>query len=439
MHARLKIHILSIVVVVCVLGFIFCLPIGSFALAKESVAFSTTPSNTLPPSSNGNSQNNTSSCSFVNDDNAKLFRDASLALCTFALGYYAITFQIAPAMDKHGHKYQQDNHLHILRIKKRVECIEEDTIFSLPIWIFLPIATYVVVFVSSTALYAWFLSSEKNSSSFWALFGLGIASFAISEEYIRHVILMLYGEKWLYRNVIKICKKTKRVISDELKTGRYNHTSRINDVCLRCLTSAFFATENSRSISSEHFYDFFVELIGGNDITRGFFRNAIESVFEEHLYEYEPRLTCLIQLLSSCVMVAKDEKSLTKLIESINNIRNTPEQKESIGMLAICICTLSYAQKKIADPNNSQFNGDLPDFRFAKYLVEKNMGVVYEWMTRNLYTASIVYAVKSRLEDVQKDIIYCDMEIHKKVEILTMKVERFCHLRENDIRVKETL
>ena len=388
-------------------------------------------------SSNNSNQdiNQVNKTGFWGQDNAKLFRDVTIAVCALSSGY-SVVFQINPASDKHGHVYQQDNHLHLLTIKKRIKHLKRtsgssfSTFFRLPIWIFLPIPLSFASMLVATVVYEVSIISNK---ALWVitLAGIFVISFVLSIWYITSVHVMLYSNSWLGKKVRQICKEANGLFRVLAATEKDVNNVKVE--CIRSVTSAFYSLEYYESVERNYVQDYFRSLINGS-ATECFFSNAIKNAGYSYSVTYEPQITCLIQLVKAhCTLASSTPESIRNLMDTIEQLNDTATAPR--GCLIIGICVIVELSETIGPARKSEnANKDVkerktpekyPDFRFRNYNIEKNLDVLYAWLCEHGYREVMKSAP-------YKKLIEGDLEIEEETSPF-QEIKRYLYLKKNEV------
>ncbi len=424
----LKLRILLAALICAMLTIVFC------CTANAENGHSLENNNNASSENASQSDNQVKKTGFWSQDNAKLFRDVTIAVCALSSGY-SVVFQINPASDKHGHVYQQDNHLHLLAIKKRIKHLKRtsssssSTVFRLPTWIFLPIPLSFASILVATVVYEVSIISNKE---LWVIIlaGLSILSSVLSISYIVSVHVMLYSNRWLGIKVRQICKEANGLFS-VLATSEKD----VNDVkveCVRSVTSAFYSLEYYESFEWNYVQDYFRSLINGSAV-ECYFSNAIKNAGCSYSVTFEPQITCLIQLVKAhCTLASSTPESIRNLMDTIVRLNDTATTPR--GCLIIGICVIVELSEMIRQTRKSEKDNDVkerkkpekyPDFRFRNYNIEKNLDVLYAWLCEHGYREVMQSAT-------YKKLLGGDFEIEEETSPFK-EIKRYLYLRKNEV------
>ena len=142
----------------------------------------------------------------------KTIRDATISCCVFAIGLFAIVFEIGKK-DKYGHSLKQENHFELCYIYKKVAAPKWGFVRrSIPVRFLIPYPVYLLLIIASAVLCA------LGQSCSWAIYvicSLFVLSFLFTVCYTLYVLYVMYGQDWIVNKTLQICEKAVSSITIE--------------------------------------------------------------------------------------------------------------------------------------------------------------------------------------------------------------------------------
>ena len=366
---------------------------------------------------------------FYKKDNAKLFRDIAISVCTFTMGYFAITIQIKPAIDKYGHSYQQESHLHLLANEKLIKTLMRKqkqkatmlTAFRLPWWVFLPFFSFFVVTIATFALYELYVYYNAIGL-FWTLFGISVVAIIVSLGYVRYILNMLYSCRWLGKKMDDIIKKAGDCLNSV--SNRPNRDA-LSTQCIRIVTSSLYSLNDCNVANPNYTQKLLCSLVERNVTTKSLFSNALINPGKDYKTIYEPQLSCLVQLLKAhCIQSFSTSESICELLKTIMKLQG--EEGRAYGCFIVGIVAIMELNATIKLINNDEAKD--PDLRLKAYHIRKNKEEVYHWLCKSNYGQSTTK---------QAYKMFVDKTVNESTISPYTEIRHYLLTRENELPLSE--
>ncbi|MCH5279027.1 MAG: hypothetical protein J1E60_04475 [Christensenellaceae bacterium] len=252
----------------------------------------------------------------LQDDNVKLLRDSTITVCTFAIGVFAIIFQLGPTRDKHGHSYRQEDHFEMLYTKDRMNSIGkkgkktiERRSRTLPKYFFTLYTMYFLfTFFSILSFYVHKCCYPTIGAI--ALLVLWVGALVVSCCFVCKALRIVYVPRWLIKSANRICKKANKWIEKGASASRnkvvYYVANRLE--CCRIVANVFrilAGNEKTRYTDIQNAYELFTSDSRNSSVKR-FLQAAVEDATRDVFESYEPQVTCLISIIASYCIAGFD-------------------------------------------------------------------------------------------------------------------------------------
>lgn len=183
---------------------------------------------------------------FVSNDSffsVKSLRDSTMTYCTFAIGLFAVIFEVGKK-DRFGNSIKQENHFELMFINSRIKRVAQTRrrlpkvllhIISLikgreyarrrmPRVFIAPYPIYIMSIFVSTLFGIW---GNKYDWAVYGMFILFVIALLFASIYMLSVLHITYSQDWIINEVLSICRKvSKQRNKNELNNGDLTLASR---------------------------------------------------------------------------------------------------------------------------------------------------------------------------------------------------------------------